>query len=145
MALYCGRCKKESCGCGCKCNCGRPTCTRCHIKRPLPVVSPTPCETSSCAEPSNVHICSLVIKKTEDVRKYHNSLVFVEEDNSTYWVDDDGIPVITYRMPMYVDDFNPEGSNVVANIVYDFKNNKEYIFDPTGEYRTIDLTKKEEA
>lgn len=126
MSLFCGRCQK-------------PTCPRCTIKQTLPVVSPTPCETSSCASPSNVHICSLVIKKAEDVRKYHNSLVTVEEDGTTYWVDDDGVPVVTYRMPMYIDDFDPATKKVVSNAVYDFKNHKMYVFDPAGDYQIADL------
>lgn len=142
MALFCGQCGKvKPCGCGCK---KQVDCRRCkYVKHPgscgsKPVVSPKSCE--SCNEcQSNVHICSFVIKKTEDVRKYHNSLVFVEEDNSTYWVDDDGIPVITYRMPMYVDDFDPTKQKVVANTVYDFKNHKMYIFDPAGDYQVADL------
>ena len=142
MALYCGQCKKPKPNCVC----GRPRrCSRCAIARPRPicpppVVSPEPCEQDDCRIcKSNVRICSFTVKATDEVRKYHNSLVYSEENNTSYWVDDDGVPVITYRLPIYQDDFDPTTANVEMNTVYDFKNNRGYVFNPAGEYREFDL------
>ena len=142
MALYCGQCKKPKPNCVC----GRPRrCSRCAIARPKPiypppVVSPESCDPDDCRIcHSNVRICSFVVKTTAEVRKYHNSLVYSEEDNTSYWVDDEGVPVITYRTPIYQDDFDPAEANVEMNTVYDFKNNRGYVFNPAGEYREFDL------
>lgn len=142
MALYCGQCKKPKPNC----TCGRPRrCSRCAIAGPRPicpppVVSPESCDPDDCRIcHSNVRICSFVVKTTAEVRKYHNSLVYSEEDNTSYWVDDEGVPVITYRTPIYQDDFNPAEANVQMNTVYDFKNNRGYVFNPAGEYREFDL------
>lgn len=136
----CSKCNKCN-----KCNkCSRPACTRCHVYRPtpLPVVSPKACEECDGCQ-SNVQICSFTVKETKEVRKYRNSLVYSEEDNTIYWVDNEGVPVITYRQPVFKDDFDPTNSNLVMNTAYDFKNNKAYVFDPAGEYRTFTLVKED--
>lgn len=141
MPLYCGQCGKSEP----ECKCPRPASCRCPIppRKPIcppPVVSPESCDPDDCRIcHSNVRICSFVVKTTAEVRKYHNSLVYSEEDNTSYWVDDEGVPVITYRTPIYQDDFDPAEANVEMNTVYDFKNLKAYVFNPAGEYRQIDL------
>lgn len=142
MPLYCGQCGKLEPGC--KCQAFKP-CSRCPVSSPKiacppPVVSPESCGSDDCTIcHSNVRICSFVVKTTAEVRKYHNSLVYSEEDNTSYWVDDDGVPVITYRTPIYQDDFDPAEANVQMNTVYDFKNLKAYVFNPAGEYKVITL------
>lgn len=142
MPLYCGQCKKPTCECRCPKPACRPRCVN-RCPRPVcppPVVSPEACEADDCRIcHSNVRICSFTVKTTDEVRKYHNSLVYSEEDNTSYWVDDEGTPVITYRLPIYQDDFNPAEANMAMNTVYDFKNNKGYVFNPAGEYREFDL------
>lgn len=144
MPLYCGQCGKSEP----ECKCPRPSC-RCPIppRKPIcppPVVSPESCDPDDCRIcHSNVRICSFVVKTTAEVRKYHNSLVYSEEDNTSYWVDDEGVPVITYRTPIYQDDFNPAEANVQMNTVYDFKNLKAYVFNPAGEYKVITLQEAE--
>lgn len=140
MALYCGQCGKSEP----ECKCPKPVSCRCPIPQkpicPPPVVSPESCDPDDCRIcHSNVRICSFVVKTTAEVRKYHNSLVYSEEDNTSYWVDDEGVPVITYRTPIYQDDFDPAEANVQMNTVYDFKNLKAYVFNPAGEYREFDL------
>ena len=140
MPLYCGQCGKSEP----ECKCPKVSC-RCPIRPqkpicPPPVVSPESCDPDDCRIcHSNVRICSFVVKTTAEVRKYHNSLVYSEEDNTSYWVDDEGVPVITYRTPIYQDDFDPAEANVQMNTVYDFKNLKAYVFNPAGEYREFDL------
>lgn len=141
MPLYCGQCGKSEQ----ECKCPKPASCRCPIppQKPIcppPVVSPESCDPDDCRIcHSNVRICSFVVKTTAEVRKYHNSLVYSEEDNTSYWVDDEGVPVITYRTPIYQDDFDPAEANVQMNTVYDFKNNRGYVFNPAGEYREFDL------
>ena len=141
MPLYCGQCGKSEL----KCKCPKPSSCRCPVPQqkpicPPPVVSPESCDPDDCRIcHSNVRICSFVVKTTAEVRKYHNSLVYSEEDNTSYWVDDEGVSVITYRTPIYQDDFNPAEANVQMNTVYDFKNNRGYVFNPAGEYRGFDL------
>lgn len=145
MPLYCGQCGKSET----ECNCPKPASCRCPIppQKPIcppPVVSPESCDPDDCRIcKSNVRICSFVVKTTAEVRKYHNSLVYSEEDNTSYWVDDEGVPVITYRTPIYQDDFDPAEASVEMNTVYDFKNNRGYVFNPAGEYREFDLKEAE--
>lgn len=144
MALYCGQCGKSEPECKCpKVSCRCPIPPRKPICPP-PVVSPESCDPDDCRIcHSNVRICSFVVKTTAEVRKYHNSLVYSEEDNTSYWVDDEGVPVITYRTPIYQDDFSPAEANVQMNTVYDFKNLKAYVFNPAGEYKVITLQEAE--
>ena len=42
--------------------------------------------------------------------------------------------------PMFIDNFNPDDKAVPRQTVYDFANNKAYVFNPEGEYRTFQLT-----
>lgn len=140
MPLYCGQCGKSEP----ECKCPKPASCRCPVPQkpicPPSVVSPESCDPDDCRIcHSNVRICSFVVKTTAEVRKYHNSLVYSEEDNTSYWVDDEGVPVITYRTPIYQDDFDPAEASVQMNTVYDFKNNRGYVFNPAGEYREFDL------
>lgn len=139
MPLYCGTCSQ----CG-EMHAANEICR----KYPLyctpcinPVVSPESCDPNDCSPcESNVRICSFVVKLKDDVRKYHNSLVYCEEDNTSYWVDNGGVPVITYRTPIYQDDFDPKTADVQMNTVYDFKNLKAYVFNPAGEYKMFNLS-----
>lgn len=126
----CDQCHKPKCDCD-KCHKG---------EKPYPVVTPMACTADECDKrESNVRICSFTVKTTSEVRSYRNSLVYSEEDNTSYWVDDEGNAIITYRLPIYQDDFKPEESKVAMNTVYDFKNLKAYVFNPAGEYKVITL------
>nr|DAX59237.1 MAG TPA: collagen alpha 1(VIII) chain protein [Caudoviricetes sp.] len=125
-------------------------CERCH-KKPFwkggmpnyevqntTTVSPQACD-GNCAQPSNVRICSFVVKKVKDVRHYFNSLVYCEEDNTTYWVDNEGNPFATYRQPNFKDNFDPTKQSYPMSEVFDLANGKLYVYDKAGKYYEIGI------
>lgn len=125
-------------------------CERCHRKpfwkggmpnyevQNTTTVSPQACD-GNCAQPSNVRICSFVVKKVKDVRHYFNSLVYCEEDNTTYWVDNEGNPFATYRQPNFKDNFDPTKQSYPMSEVFDLANGKLYVYDKAGKYHEIGL------
>lgn len=126
----CDQCHKPKC-----------VCDKCHNQeKPYPVVTPMACTADECDKrESNVRICSFTVKNKSEVRNYFNALVYCLEDNTSYWVDNDGNAIITYRLPIYENDWNPETETTAMNTVYDFKNNIAYVYNPAGEYRTFKL------
>ena len=86
-----------------------------------------------------VKICSFVVPSIEEGQRYHNSFVYSQEDDSVYYVTDDGTPIRFGASPMFIDDFQPSSRMIPRQTVYDFLNNKAYVFNAAGEYRTFDL------
>ena len=92
-----------------------------------------PCE-------SMVRICSFVTPTLTEGQRFRNSFVYNQEDDSVYYISDDGTPTRFGSSPMFIDNFNPDDKAVPRQTVYDFANNKAYVFNPEGEYRTFNLT-----
>lgn len=92
-----------------------------------------PCE-------SMVKICSFVTPTLTEGQRFRNSFVYNQEDDSVYYISDDGTPTRFGSSPMFIDNFNPDDKAVPRQTVYDFANNKAYVFNPEGEYRTFQLT-----
>ena len=88
---------------------------------------------------SNVRICAFVVPTLEDGRYYKNSFVFVQEDDSTYYISDDRSEVPFGSRPKFIDDFDPtaDTSKLKNTVVYDIKNKKSYAYGPDGNYMTI--------
>lgn len=88
---------------------------------------------------SMVKICSFVTPTLTEGQRFRNSFVYNQEDDSVYYISDDGTPTRFGSSPMFIDNFNPEDKAIPRQVVFDFANNKAYIFNPEGEYITIDL------
>lgn len=91
-----------------------------------------PCNQSE----SNVRLCAFVVPTLEDGRYYRNSFVFVQEDDSVYYISDNRSEIPFGSRPKYIDDFNPEaeGADFKRTTVYDVKNKKAYIYGEDGSY-----------
>jgi hypothetical protein len=76
----------------------------------------------------------------EEARGYRNSYVFVESENATYHVDQDGNPLEVNRQPIYEANHVPVLDKHRNQTVYDFTANIAYQYSLTGEYRSWALT-----
>lgn len=96
-----------------------------------------PCKQSG----SNVRLCAFVVPTLEDGRFYRNSFIFVQEDDSTYYISDDKSEIPFGSRPKFIDDFNPDDPTIKykSTVVYDVKNKKGYIYDPEGNRMDVDF------
>lgn len=88
---------------------------------------------------SMVKICSFIAPTLTEAQAFRNSFVYNQEDDSVYYISDDGTPTRFGSSPMFIDNFNPDDKAIPRQTVFDFANNKAYVFNPEGEYITIDL------
>lgn len=89
-----------------------------------------PCEENV----SNVKLCAFIVPTLEEGRYYRNSFIFVEEDESVYYISDDRSEIPFGSRPKFIDDFDPTDPTVSfkSTVVYDVKNSAAYIYDPDG-------------
>lgn len=129
-----------SCNCS---GCGQPLCRCPKGKGEAPkrayIAECTDCDPCRPCE-SMVKICSFVTPTLTEGQRFRNSFVYNQEDDSVYYISDDGTPTRFGSSPMFIDNFNPDDKAVPRQTVYDFTNNKAYVFNPEGEYRTFQLT-----
>lgn len=96
-----------------------------------------------CAEGvTNVKICAFVVPTLEEGRYYKNSFIFVQEDDSVYFISDDRSEIPFGSRPKYIDNFDPEDPtvNYKSCVVYDLVNQTAYVYGPDGTYMTIAMT-----
>lgn len=133
-----------SCNC---CNCGQPQrLCRCPLKKKeggcpkrAYIKECTDCDPCRPCE-SMVKICSFVAPNLEEGQVFHNSFVYNQEDDSVYYISDDGTPTRFGSSPMFIDDYDPISRQIPRQMVFDFLNNKGYVYAPNGDVRSFDLT-----
>lgn len=87
---------------------------------------------------SDVRLCAFVVPTLEDGRYYKNSFIFVQEDDSTYYISDDRSEIPFGSRPKFINDFDPTTARTFkSTVVYDVKNKKSYVYDPEGNYMVI--------
>lgn len=92
---------------------------------------------------SMVKICSFVTPTLTEGQRFRNSFVYNQEDDSVYYISDDGTPTRFGSSPMFINAFNPDDRKIPRQVVFDFMNNKAYVYDPEGEYKVINLGQEE--
>lgn len=129
----------------CNCNgCGQPQrLCRCpkgkgEAPKRAYIAECTDCDPCRPCE-SMVKICSFVTPTLTEGQRFRNSFVYNQEDDSVYYISDDGTPTRFGSSPMFIDSFNPDDKAIPRQVVFDFANNKAYVFNPEGEYVTVDL------
>lgn len=133
-----------SCNC---CNCGQPQrLCRCPLKKKeggclkrACIKECTDCDPCIPCE-SMVKICSFVVPNIEEGQRYRNSFVYNQEDDSVYYITDDATPVRFGASPMFIDDFSPTARAIPRQMVFDFLNNKAYVYGPDGAVRSFNLS-----
>ena len=97
-----------------------------------------PC--NECA--TNVKICAFVVPTLEEGRYFRNSFIFVQEDDSVYFISDDRSEIPFGARPKFIDDFDPTDGAIhyKSTVVYDVKNLAGYVYDPEGNMMTMALT-----
>lgn len=96
-----------------------------------------------CAEGvTNVKICAFVVPTLEEGRYYKNSFIFVQEDDSVYFISDDRSEIPFGSRPKFIDNFDPEDPAVSYKncVVYDLVDQTAYVYGPDGTYMTIAMT-----
>lgn len=129
--------------CGCEHNPTTP-CRRCANK-PSPRKGVVKfCDICDpCAPPdNNVKLCAFVVPTLEEGRYYRDSFVFVQEDDSVYYIDDHRSEIPFGSRPKFIEDFDPTQESVryKSTVVYDVKNGVAYVYDPEGKMATVALT-----
>lgn len=123
------------------CNCGKTPC-RCPKMDGAPkrayIDKCTDCDPCKPCD-SMVKICSFVVANIEEGQTYRNSFVYNQQDDAVYYISDDGTPTRFGATPMFINAFDPEEHNIPRQTIYDFMNEKAYVYDATGNYRTINL------
>ena len=91
---------------------------------------------------TNVKICAFVVPTLEEGRYFKNSFIFVQEDDSVYFISDDRSEIPFGSRPKFIDDFDPTDAAVhfKSTVVYDVKNGAGYVYDPEGNMVTISMT-----
>lgn len=91
---------------------------------------------------TNVKICAFVVPTLEEGRYFKNSFIFVQEDDSVYFITDDRSEIPFGSRPKFIDDFDPNDSAIhfKNTVVYDVKNGAGYVYDPEGNMVTISMT-----
>lgn len=99
-----------------------------------------------CApQKSNVKLCAFVVPTLEEGRYFRNSFIFVQEDDSTYYISDDRSEIPFGSRPKFINNFDPNNPGVAirSTTVYDMENQKAYVFDADANYLVIQLGTKE--
>lgn len=129
----------------CNCNgCGQPQrLCRCpkgkgEAPKRAYIAECTDCDPCRPCE-SMVKICSFVTPTLTEGQKFRNSFVYNQEDDSVYYISDDGTPTRFGSSPMFINAFNPDDRKIPRQTVFDFANQKAYIYDPEGNYITVNL------
>lgn len=81
-----------------------------------------------------------VVETYSEVQEYRNAFVTVRDENAVYHVDSTGNPVSVSRSAIFRENYTPQTNDYRQNVVYDFSNNKMYVYNEVGQYRTVDLT-----
>lgn len=86
-----------------------------------------------------VKLCAFVVPTLEDGRYYRDSFIFVQEDDSTYYIGDDRTEIPFGSRPKFIDDFDPTDPTIKfkRTVVYDVKNKKQYVYGNEGTYMVI--------
>lgn len=129
------------------CNCGQPKkLCRCPKKSTETLEAPQRAYIAECTDcdpcrpcESMVKICSFVTPTLTEGQRFRNSFVYNQEDDSVYYISDDGTPTRFGSSPMFIDNFNPEDKAIPRQTVFDFANQKAYVFNPEGNYITVNL------
>lgn len=85
------------------------------------------------------HKCHEVVDTFSQVSVYRNAFVTVRDENATYHVDEVGNSIAVSRNPIFNNDYEPTPGDYKNTTVYNFTEEEAYIFDPAGNYRTIEL------
>lgn len=91
---------------------------------------------------TNVKICAFVVPTLEEGRYFKNSFIFVQEDDSVYFISDDRNEIPFGSRPKFIEDFDPTDGAIhyKSTVVYDVKNLAGYVYDPEGNMMTMALT-----
>lgn len=87
----------------------------------------------------------VVVQNPEGIKGLSNCFVYVVSLNSTYFISSSHEITILFSGPVYADNYaasvNPLGLR--GQTVYDFANNKAYVYDMAGNYRVLNLTEEQ--
>lgn len=126
-------------------------CWKCDKQKPIPPMPPMPpvqkgvvnfCDVCDPCNPatSNVKLCAFVVPTLEEGRYFRNSFIFVQEDDSVYYISDDRSEIPFGSRPKFIDDFDPEKARFKSTVVYDTKNKMGYVYGPDGTYMSIPMS-----
>lgn len=83
----------------------------------------------------------VVVQSSRGIKGLNNAFVHVLESNTTYFVDSCYEMTVISQGDVFIDDYDASNNPLWlrGQSCFDFKNNKQYVFNNRGEYRTITL------
>lgn len=90
-------------------------------------------------------IPTLTVDNISGVKGLADCLVHIANINTTMYIDDQHRYIVTFAGPVFIKDYDYETNplRLRGQSCYDFKNNREIIYDFNGNYRLITLTEEE--
>ena len=84
----------------------------------------------------------LTIETSDGLKNVAGCFVHVMQNNTTYYIDDKHRIITVWAGPVFYNNYDPVANpfDLRGQVVYDFENNKMYIFNQQKEYRTVNLT-----
>lgn len=90
-------------------------------------------------------ISTMTVDDIRNAKGLADCLVHVENINTTLYIDDQHRYIMTYAGPVFIDDYDYATNplRLRGQSCYDFKNNREIIYDFYGSFRIKTLTEGE--
>ena len=97
-----------------------------------------PCEENV----SEARICAFVVPTLEEGRYFRNSFIFVQEDDTVYFITDERSEIPFGSRPKFINGFDPDDPEVhfKNTVVYDTQGQAAYVYGPDGTRLNIPLT-----
>lgn len=112
-----------NCGCNYEPECPVPACIR--KKKP-------DCEHTAV-------IPAITVESTDDLINYRDTLIHVMNNNTTYYVDDKGRPMLVWAGPVEYNNYDLDANPLKLRnqILLDIQNNRGAYYDRSGQYKTF--------
>lgn len=90
-------------------------------------------------------IPTLTVDDMSNVKGLADCFVHIANINTTLYIDDQHRYIMTYAGPVFVDDYDYANNplRLRGQSCYDFRNNREIIYDLTGQFRIKALTEEQ--
>jgi hypothetical protein len=87
-------------------------------------------------------IPSVTVEHTAGLRGLADCFVHVNDNNTTYYIDDKGRMMIVWAGPVEISGYDYQGNprNLRSQVMYDFANNRAVYYNAVGAYRVYNLT-----
>lgn len=93
-----------------------------------------------CCPPETANVVQ--VESVDGIKGLNNCFVYVQSNNTSYYVDNAHRITQLCAMPIYQDKYDYQNNplSLRSQTVYDFASNLMIIYNPEGKYRLVNLT-----